>query len=166
MNKEAMKIITIDNIMGLCVDDLRKVAAVFTPVRETVDYKGAEYEVRVNNLSNADQAEILSINVTNPYLFYSTYLTTLNTIQSVVEEKIRELSEHFGSPEEVEVEVMGLKLIISTPTDDIQDAQVTGVYVADLKKVLENIHPADFSNIKNAALQKAKQYFEKSNETV
>jgi len=157
-----MKIITKDNATDFCVDNLRKIASVFSPVRETVDYKGAEYEVRVNTLSDKDyeDCEILNINIINPQIFYHMYLTALSNIQSVIEEKISEVSEHFGNPEKIEVDVMGLRLIISTPIDDIKSARIMVAHVTNLKEVLENMHPVDFFNIKKEAIKKAKQYFE------
>ena len=158
-----MKIITKDNVMDFYMGGLRKIASVFSAVREIINYKGAKYEVRVNTLSDKDyeNCEILNINITDPQLFYHMYFTTLNNIQPVIEEKIREVSEHFGNVEEIEIEIMGLRLIVS-----VKNIKIMVANVINLKEVLENINPSDLFNIKKEAIKKAKQYFEKQDELV
>jgi len=157
-----MKIITYHNVTKFSeesLNSLRKIADVFTPIRKVISYRGAEYEVRINGLSDVDQTEILSIKITDPNQFCPNYFM-ISRIEPTIKEQIEVVSEHFGKPEQVEIDMDGLRIVVSTPTKNPRDAKIIGARVTDLEEVLEQMPSMDILNVRKEAIEKAKEYFE------
>ena len=158
-----MKVITHKNATEFSEESLnalRKISRVFVPIRETVNHLGAEWEVRVNGLTSPEQADILGVNITDPQKFCPQYFEISRLVPSI-QEKIDEVSEHFGKPEQVEIEIEGLIIIVDIPTEDLMDAKIVRAEVIDWSQVHPYLPGDAIFAIKRQAQEKAKEYFEK-----